>query len=148
VTGASIVHVMIRVLDFGRSKKFYAVLGMGEIDRYEFPDFRVCYLGGETGTQIEMIENIGRVEPYLHGEGFGNIAVVVSDAAACHRALSAIGAETRPIKEMVYDGRLFARYFHAFDPDGYRVEVLERTGRWAKSRPDHSWLSKNVNRME
>jgi lactoylglutathione lyase len=143
MTDASIVHVMIRVLDFERSKQFYAALGMMEIDRYEFADFRVCYLAQEMGPQIELIENIGRAHPYKQGEGFGNVAFVVTDLAVCHRALAATGAETRPITEIVYDGHLFARYFHTFDPDGYRVEVLEKTGRWASSRPDRLWLSKN-----
>jgi lactoylglutathione lyase len=136
MTSPSITHVMIRVLDFERSKNFYAALEFTEIDRYELTDFRVCYLGAETGAQIELIENVGRVAPYSHGEGFGNIAFVVSDIAASHRAVSATGAETRPIKEIQYGGRFFARYFHAFDPDGYRVEILERSGRWAKPRPD------------
>ena len=140
MTTATVVHVMIRVLNFERSKKFYALLGMNEIDRYEFTDFRICYLGADTGPQIELIENIGRTDPYALGEGFGNVAFTVADAAACHGSFAAAGFAPRAVKDMDYGGRLIARYFHVFDPDGYRVEVIERAGRWAKQRPDRSWL--------
>ena len=133
---ATITHVMIRVLDFERSKRFYGALGMRETDRYAFDDFRVCYLSADGGAEIELIENIGRNEPYRHGEGFGNVAFTVPDATACRAALLAVGAEARPIREMQYDGRLLARYFHAFDPDGYRLEILEEVGRWHRPRPD------------
>ena len=132
---AAIVHVMVRVLDFERTKRFYAPLGLREIDRYAFGDFRVCYLADDRGMQIELIENIGRTEPYSHGDGFGNVAFSIADAEETRAALIAAGAEPGVVKDIVFEGRLFARYFHAVDPDGYRIEVMERRGRWASVPP-------------
>lgn len=129
----SITHVMIRVIDLEASKRFYAVLGLREEGIYGFSDFRACYLADDAGMKLELIENIGRKEPYSHGEGFGNVAFTVPDAAVCRDRLAAAGAQPGPVKDLPYKGRLFARYFHVRDPDGYRVEVIEEIAHWAKA---------------
>jgi len=134
----TIVHVMLRVLDFEASKGFYGALGLREMDRYSFPDFRVCYLADEAGMQIELIENVGRTQAYQVGDGFGNVAFAVPDAAATRNAMIGAGAQPGAIKEIYHGGRLFARYFHATDPDGYRVEILEQIGRWRNIPPTES----------
>jgi lactoylglutathione lyase len=41
-----------------------------------------------------------------------------------------IGVEATPIKEFARDGELFARFFFIKDPDGYKIEVLQRHGRY------------------
>jgi lactoylglutathione lyase len=125
---------MIRVLDFEAAKRFYAALGLREESRFAFGEqnFNVCYLVDDAGMKLELIENIGRKEPYGHGEGFGNVAFTVADAAAARERLAATGASPGPVKDMARDGRLFCRYFHVKDPDGYRVEVIEETAHWAR----------------
>ena len=134
----SIAHVMIRVLDFEASKRFYAALGLREESRFGFGEFNfnVCYLVDEAGMKLELIENIGRKAPYSHGEGFGNVAFTVPDAAQARERLAAAGASPGPVKDMAYEGRFFCRYFHVKDPDGYRVEVIEETAHWAKQEKD------------
>ena len=137
----SFVHVMLRVLNFERSKRFYAQFGLVEIDRYDLGNFEICYLGqpGE-GTQLELIRNVGRTEPYGHGEGFGNLSFAVPDAAACRTSLLGAGAEAGVVKDLALPGGpLFSRYFFTRDPDGYRVEVLEMVGRWVRVPPDNNW---------
>jgi len=131
----TIAHVMIRVLDFGASQKFYGALGMTEIDRYAFGPFNVCYLADKAGMQIELIENVGRKEPYTHGDGYGNVAFVVADIRQARDALIAAGAQPGPVKDIAHSGTLFGRYFHVTDPDGYRLEVLESAGRWQAGAP-------------
>ena len=128
----TIAHIMIRVIDFEASKRFYAVLGLREDAVYAFADFRVCYLVDDAGMKLELIENTGRKAPYTHGEGFGNVAFTVADAAATRERLAAAGASPGVVKDLPYEGRLFCRYFHVKDPDGYRVEVIEETAHWAK----------------
>ena len=130
----SIAHVMIRVIDFEASRRFYAALGLREESRYGFGEqgFNVCYLADHAGMKLELIENIGRKEPYGHGEGFGNVAFTVPDAEKARARLAAAGASPGPAKELFRDGRLFCRYFHVKDPDGYRVEVIEETAHWAR----------------
>jgi lactoylglutathione lyase len=117
---AKVIHTMIRVLDLEKSMKFYAdVLGLAESHRLDFPDFALVYLrNAENDVEIELTLNKGRTEPYTHGTGYGHIGVVVPDAAAAHAALVGRGDE------------LLARFFFIQDPDGYKIELLERHGHY------------------
>ena len=40
------------------------------------------------------------------------------------------GFVPNPIKEMARDGALMARFFFVQDPDGYKIEVLQKHGRY------------------
>lgn len=129
---AKVIHTMIRVLDLDKSMKFYAeVLGMTEAHRLDFPDFALVYLrNAENDVEIELTLNKGRTEPYTHGTGYGHIGVVVNDAAAAHAALVAKGYEPAPVKEFKRGDELLARFFFIQDPDGYKIELLERHGHY------------------
>jgi lactoylglutathione lyase len=129
---AKIIHSMIRVLDLEKSLKFYAdVLGLRESHRLDFPDFALVYLRNpENDAEIELTLNKGRTEPYTHGTGYGHVGVVVDDVAATHRELSAAGYAPAPIKEFKRGDELLARFFFIQDPDGYKIEVLERHGHY------------------
>ena len=129
---AKIVHSMIRVLDLERSMKFYAdVLGMSEAHRLDYPDFALVYLrNAENDCEIELTWNKDRVEPYSHGDGYGHIGAVVADAAATHAALSAQGYQPALVKEFKRGDELLARFFFIQDPDGYKIEMLERHGHY------------------
>jgi lactoylglutathione lyase len=129
---AKIIHSMIRVLDLERSMKFYAdVLGLHESHRLDFPDFALVYLrNAENDCEIELTWNKGRAEPYSHGDGYGHIGVVIPDAAATHAALSAKGYEPAAVKEFKRGDELLARFFFIQDPDGYKIEMLERHGHY------------------
>ena len=74
--------------------------------------------------------NHGRTKPYDHGDGYGHLAVVVDDLAAEHVRLAKEGFVPNPIKEMTRDGALMARFFFVQDPDGYKIEVLQKHGRY------------------
>jgi lactoylglutathione lyase len=129
---AKVIHSMIRVLDLERSLQFYAdVLGLREAHRLDFPDFALVYLRNEENDmEIELTLNKGRVDPYTHGTGYGHIGAVIKDAAATHAALLAKGYEPAPIKEFKRDDELLARFFFIQDPDGYKIEMLERHGHY------------------
>ena len=47
-----------------------------------------------------------------------------------HRRFTELGFSPNPIKEFMRDGSLMARFFFVQDPDGYKVEVLQRHGRY------------------
>jgi lactoylglutathione lyase len=129
---AKVIHSMIRVLDLERSLTFYAdVLGLHEAHRLDFPDFALVYLrNDENDMEIELTLNKGRVDPYTHGTGYGHIGAVIADAATTHAALLAKGYEPAPIKEFKRDDELLARFFFIQDPDGYKIEMLERHGHY------------------
>jgi lactoylglutathione lyase len=129
---AKIIHSMIRVLELERSLKFYAdVLGLREAHRLEFPDFALVYLRNDDNDfEIELTLNKGREEAYTHGTGYGHIGVVVPDAAATRMALVAKGYTPAEVKEFKRGDELLARFFFIQDPDGYKIEMLERHGHY------------------
>jgi lactoylglutathione lyase len=129
---AKIIHCMIRVLDLERSLGFYAdVLGLREAHRLDFPEFALVYLrNAENDCEIELTLNKGQTEPYTHGSGYGHVGVVVDDALAAREALVARGYEPAPVKEFKRGDELLARYFFIQDPDGYKIEMLERHGHY------------------
>ncbi len=127
-----IIHSMIRVLDLDQSLKFYdQVLGLKPSHQLDFPDFALVYLrNAENDFEIELTLNKGREEPYTHGTGYGHVAVVVDDVATEHARLQGLGYEPAPVKEFKRGEELLARFFFIQDPDGYKIEVLERHGHY------------------
>ncbi len=129
---AKVIHSMIRVLDLERSLKFYAdVLDLHEAHRLDFPDFALVYLRNvQNDFEIELTLNKGRTEPYTHGDGYGHIGVVVPDATASQAAMLAKGYAPAAVKEFKRGNELLARFFFIQDPDGYKIEMLERHGHY------------------
>jgi len=129
---AKLIHTMIRVLDLDRSLRFYAdVLGLAEAHRLDFPDFALVYLRNpENDFELELTLNKGRTEAYTHGTGYGHIAVVVSDAGAERARVAQLGYTAGDLKEFKRGEELLARFFFIQDPDGYKIEVLERHGHY------------------
>jgi lactoylglutathione lyase len=126
------IHSMIRVLDEARSVDFYQrAFGMRVADRFEFEGFTLVYLLGEgNGFELELTVNHGRTEPYALGDAYGHIAFVVDDLAAEHARFASEELAPNPIREFHRDGALMAKFFFVQDPDGYRIEVLQRHGRY------------------
>ncbi|WP_131195865.1 VOC family protein [Lichenihabitans psoromatis] len=129
---AKAIHGMIRVLNEQRSLDFYKqAFGLDVADRFDFGDFVLLYLrNDETAFELELTVNAARTEPYALGDGFGHFAVSVADIAAEHARLTEAGLNPEPVKELLHEGKMLARFFFVADPDGYRIEVLQRTGRF------------------
>lgn len=129
---AKVIHCMVRVLDLERSLRFYAdVLDMHESHRLDFPDFALVYVrSADSDMEIELTLNKVCTEAYTHGTGYGHIGVVVANAAATHARLSAQGHACAPVKEFKRGNELLARFFFIQDPDGYKIEMLERHGHY------------------
>jgi lactoylglutathione lyase len=126
------IHSMIRVLDEARSVEFYSkVFGLEIADRIDFETFTLIYLSNaETGFELELTVNKGRVEPYNLGDGYGHLAVSVDEVAIEHKRLTDAGLSPGKLVELNRDGRLLALFFFMTDPDGYKIEVLQRHGRY------------------
>ncbi len=129
---AKAIHSMIRVLDEERSVSFYdQAFGLKVADRIDFETFTLIYLGNEeTGFELELTVNKGRAEPYVLGDGYGHLAVSVEDVAAEHARFTALGFKAGNLVDLKNDGAPVARFFFAEDPDGYKIEVLQRGGRF------------------
>lgn len=129
---AKAIHSMIRVLDEARSVEFYRkAFGLRVADRLDFSTFTLVYLSNpETAFELELTINKGRTEPYDRGDGYGHLAVSVADLDAEHARFAAEGLNPRKLVEFAPDGKLVGRFFFVADPDGYEIEVLERSGRF------------------
>ena len=127
---AKLIHAMLRVLDLERSLEFYQrTLGLVESRRLDFPGFTLAYLRNpENDFEIELTLNKGRSEPYTHGDAYGHIAVCVDSLLDEHARLKGKGYVLGDIKELKREDKLIGRFFFVTDPDGYRIEVLERYG--------------------
>jgi lactoylglutathione lyase len=129
---AKAIHMMIRVLEEARSIAFYrTAFGLAVADRFAFDGFTLVYLrNAEADFEVELTINHDRTAPYAHGDGYGHVAFAVDDLTAEHARFTAAGLAPNPIKEFHRDGALMARFFFVSDPDGYRIEVLQRHGRY------------------
>lgn len=129
---AKAIHSMIRVLDEKRSIDFYRVaFGLEIGERLEFETFSLVYLSNEESEfELELTVNKDRTEPYALGDGYGHLAVSVDDLSAEHQRLTDAGLNPGKIVDFNRDGALLARFFFVVDPDGYKVEVLQRHGRY------------------
>jgi len=127
---SKLVHMMIRVLDEQRSVNFYnSTLNLEIANRLEFDDFILVYLrNDEADFEVELTVNKGHDQPYDLGDGYGHIAVVVDDIENEHARLAALNLAPTDIKEFFRDGELLAKFFFLTDPDGYKIEVLQRHG--------------------
>ncbi len=129
---AKAIHSMIRVLEEKRSIDFYRVaFGLEIAERLEFETFVLIYLSNEESEfELELTVNKDRTEPYVLGDGYGHLALSVDDLGAEHRRLTDAGLNPGKIVDFNRDGALLARFFFLVDPDGYKVEVLQRHGRY------------------
>ncbi len=129
---AKSIHAMIRVLDEARSVAFYRdAFALDIADRFDFDTFTLVYLrNAEADFEVELTINKGRTEPYSFGDGYGHIAFCVDDLDAEHARFVAAGYSPRNIVEFNRDGSLLARFFFVEDPDGYKIEVLQKHGRY------------------
>lgn len=130
----SILYTMIRVGDLDRSIAFYQdALGMREIRRETFPEgrFTLVFMGYGDDPLAPMVELTWNWDEtsYQHGNGYGHIALEVSDIyAACER-LTKMGVKvTRPAGPMKFAPiETGEKEVIAFlnDPDGYSIELIE-----------------------
>ena len=128
---AKLVHSMVRVTDEARSVDFYRLaFALEVIDRLPFDSFTLVYLANsESSFELELTVNHG-TESYDLGNGYGHLAVVVDDVAAEHARFTAEGLTVGKLVDFKNGDALVARFFFATDPDGYKIEVIQRGGRF------------------
>ena len=76
------------------------------------------------GDRLELTYNLG-VDAYELGTGYGHIAVTVDDLDATLERLAAKGIEPEKPPYSVREGG--SRLCFVRDPDGYRIELIERS---------------------
>lgn len=129
---AKAIHMMIRVLEEARSVAFYdRAFGLKIAEKLVFDGFTLIYLrNAEADFEVELTVNHGRTEPYAPGDGYGHLAVCVDDLDTEHARFTAAGLNPNPVRDMAHQGKPLARFFFVQDPDGYKIEVLQKRGRY------------------
>ena len=124
-----ILHTMLRVGDLERSLSFYTgVLGMKLLRRREYPDgkFTLAFVGYRPESEeaaLELTHN-WETKSYDLGAGYGHVAVEVDDAyAACAEIKRKGGVVVREAGPMKHGSTVIA---FVQDPDGYRIELIQR----------------------
>ena len=120
---------MLRVGNLERSIDFYTqVLGMTLIRRSENPEYKyslafVGYGSNPEHAELELTYNHG-VDKYEMGTAYGHIALGVPNAyAACDKIKAAGGQVTREAGPVKGGSTVIA---FVTDPDGYKIELIER----------------------
>jgi lactoylglutathione lyase len=121
------IHTCYRIGDIDRSVDFYEKLGFEERRRMDLPDGAINVFMGMPGDgdRLELTWNPG-VDSYDLGTGYNHIALVVDGLDATLEQLASGGIE--PEKPPYHVGEGGPRICFVRDPDGYRVELIERAG--------------------
>ena len=124
---SELIHTCYRVLDLERSVAFYEKLGFEERRRLPIREEAVNVFMGlpGDGDRLELTYNFDTPEAgYEIGTGYGHIAVTVDDMDATLETLAREGIEPERPPYTVREGG--SRLCFVRDPDGYRVELIER----------------------
>jgi len=122
-----LIHTCYRITDVDRSVAFYEALGFEERRRLPIREEAVNVFMGlpGDGDRLELTYNFDTPESgYEIGTGYGHIAVTVDDMDATLEALAREGIEPERPPYTVREGG--SRLCFVRDPDGYRVELIER----------------------
>jgi lactoylglutathione lyase len=125
------LHTCYRITDPERSQAFYEALGFefrkkGDIVRNGALEATNYFFGmpGED-AELELTYNVdGRT--YELGTGYGHIALGVDDLAATLVELAGQGIEPEKEPYRVREGGSLLCFVR--DPDGYRIELIDRSG--------------------
>jgi lactoylglutathione lyase len=126
------LHTMYRITDPERSRAFYEALGFTfdrDMDIVRNGEKEATnYFFGVPGQDEELeltFNHDGRT--YDLGSGYGHIALAVDDLTDTLAKLAAQGIEPEREPYRIREGGSLLCFVR--DPDGYRVELIDRSGK-------------------
>ena len=123
-----LIHTCYRIGEIDRSVAFYTALGFEERRRLPIREEAINVFMGLPGDddRLELTFNFG-VDSYEIGTGYGHIAVSVDDLAATLERLKEQGIAPEREPYRVREGGSLICFVR--DPDGYRIELIDRSGK-------------------
>jgi lactoylglutathione lyase len=125
----SLIHTCYRIFEIDRSVDFYTALGFNELRRAPIRDEAVNVFMGlpDDGPEprLELTYNFDQTEPYEIGTGYGHIALSIQDLDGTLARLAHQGIEPERPPYTIREGG--NRLCFVRDPDGYRIELIERS---------------------
>ena len=129
---AQFLHTMVRITDPAKSRAFYEALGfeferdMDIVRNGELEATNYFFSLGDSKSVLELTYNHdGRA--YELGTGYGHIALAVDDLGASLDKLKEQGIEAEREPYRVREGGSLICFVQ--DPDGYRIELIDRSGK-------------------
>ena len=129
---ADFLHTMVRITDPEKSRAFYEALGftfsrdMDIVRNGEVEATNYFFSMGESENVLELTFNHdGRT--YETGDAYGHIAIGVDDLDDTLARLKEQGIEPEREPYRVREGG--SRLCFVRDPDGYRIELIDRSGK-------------------
>ena len=120
-----LIHTCYRITDPDASVEFNEALGFEKRRELPIRDEAINIFMGLPGDddRLELTYNFG-VESYELGSGYGHIALTVDDLDGTLERLAGQGIEPEKPPYSVREGG--SRLCFVRDPDGYRIELIER----------------------
>ena len=129
---AEYLHTMVRITDPEKSRAFYEALGFefsrdmdivrnGEVEATNY----FFSLGGSENVLELTFNHDGRT--YEMGDAYGHIAIAADDLDESLSRLKEQGIEPEREPYRVREGG--SRLCFVRDPDGYRIELIDRSGK-------------------
>jgi lactoylglutathione lyase len=129
---AEYLHTMVRITDPQKSRAFYEALGftfsrdMDIVRDGQLEATNYFFSMGDQENVLELTFNHdGRT--YEMGDAYGHIAIAVDDLDGTLDRLREQGIEPEREPYSVREGG--SRLTFVRDPDGYRVELIDRSGK-------------------
>jgi lactoylglutathione lyase len=126
------LHTMVRITDPAKSRAFYEALGLEfrrDMDIVRNGETEATnYFFGVPGEEVELeltYNHDGRT--YDVGTGYGHVAYSVDDLAATLGKLKEQGIEPEREPYRVREGGSLLCFVR--DPDEYRIELIDRSGK-------------------
>ena len=124
---ATWLHTCYRIGEIDRSVAFYSALGFEEVGRMPIGDEAINVFMNIPGDgdmpRLELTYNFG-VDSYQLGTGYNHIAIAAGNLDETLARLAEQGIEPERPPYSVREGG--SRLCFVRDPDGYRIELIER----------------------
>ena len=124
---ATWLHTCYRIGEIDRSVAFYNALGFEEVGRMPIGDEAINVFMNIPGDgdmpRLELTYNFG-VDSYQLGTGYNHIAIAAGNLDETLERLAEQGIEPERPPYSVREGG--SRLCFVRDPDGYRIELIER----------------------